>query len=288
MRFAAMELWGSLMREGVAAGRVGGQRRRGRGAHWVRALPTGLFASSNGASCGRRGRSRGLRPCGRSERSLAVRRSPRPTIASPRAARLAGHHSYSRVSCGTCRRGRAGSLLAAQLAEQRNAAKGTPCRPAYTGGTIGAGDSGKPNGGGSGLVVRLVFKAAPTPVLDDTRRYATVERSTIPAPFRLSLYRLVPSRVIPPGVQPGYRAVAAPRPRLRTAVLLGRASLRPARTRTGLAVQPMRGTPAPASLSVGLYPQGTPGAPPGGWHAPTRLQCRGPAAACCKYIAWSL
>ena len=42
-----------------------------------------------------------------------ARRNTRPTAASPRTARLAGHHGHSSVSWGTRRRGRADSLFAA-------------------------------------------------------------------------------------------------------------------------------------------------------------------------------
>lgn len=103
----------------VAAGSVGGERRRGRGAHWVRALSTGQFASCDGTPCSWRGRSRGLRPRARRKRSLALGGNTRSAPAAPRASRLASHHCCAGVSWSTCRRGRAGSLFAACLAEQR-------------------------------------------------------------------------------------------------------------------------------------------------------------------------
>src|SRR5207245_2776389 len=105
----------------VAAGSVAGQRRRGRGADWVRTLSTGRVASWDGAACGRGGRARRVRPRARGEHSLVVRRNPRPTVAAHRTRRLAGDHCCPGVSDGACRGSRAGSIVAARLAEQLGA-----------------------------------------------------------------------------------------------------------------------------------------------------------------------
>src|SRR5947199_208287 len=104
-------LWAQRLRQGL----------RGRGADWVRTLSTGRVASWDGAACGRGGRARRVRPRARGEHSLVVRRNPRPTVAAHRTRRLAGDHCCPGVSDGACRGSRAGSIVAARLAEQLGA-----------------------------------------------------------------------------------------------------------------------------------------------------------------------
>ena len=96
----------------------GGQRRRGCGPNWVRALSTAQLAPLNSLACGRRGRARGFRTGARGQYSCAARPSPRPASAAHRPGGVAGHHCCSGVSCSTGHSGRAGSRLPAVTAPE--------------------------------------------------------------------------------------------------------------------------------------------------------------------------
>ena len=99
----------------MATGGVDGQRRRVRGAYWVRALQTAQLTSRNGVARRPGSRDRGTRSCSRRDDSFAVDHISDSARVASRPRHLAGRHCCSGVSRCSSGRGNVTSSSAKAL-----------------------------------------------------------------------------------------------------------------------------------------------------------------------------